>query len=69
MRYVSISGRRTAYSPNDIVDNVGTLTVGELIELLSDFDEDLPVILNNDNGYTYGEIVDYTIDEEDYNGE
>lgn len=69
MRYVSIEGRRTAYSPHDIIKNVGTITVGELIELLSDFDEDLPVILNNDNGYTYGEIVDYTIDEEGYNGE
>jgi len=33
-----------------------TLTVGELIELLSDFDEDRPVYLRFDNGYSYGSI-------------
>jgi hypothetical protein len=33
-----------------------TLTVGELIDLLSDFDEDTPVYLRFDNGYTYGSI-------------
>ncbi len=33
-----------------------TLTVGELIELLSDFDEDRPVYLRFDDGYTYGSI-------------
>lgn len=69
MRYVSIDGRRTAYSPNDIVRCVGTMTVGELIDMLEDFDRSLPVILNNDRGYTYGEIVDYTISEEEYDGE
>lgn len=36
-------------------------TVGELIEILSDFDEDLPVYLRNDNGYTYGNITERTI--------
>lgn len=69
MQYISIEGTRTACSPTDIVEKVGTLTVGELIEILSDFDEDLPVILNNDNGYTYGEIVEYSIEEAEYNSE
>lgn len=69
MQYISIEGTRTAYAPTDIVDKVGTLTVGELIDILSNFDEDLPVILNNDNGYTYGEIVEYGIEEAEYNGE
>lgn len=69
MQYISIEGTRTAYSPIDIVDKVGTLTVGELIEILSGFDEDLPVVLNNDNGYTYGEIVEYNIEEVEYIGE
>ena len=27
----------------------------------SDFDEDLPVYLRNDNGYTYGNITERTI--------
>ena len=33
-----------------------TITVGELIDLLSDFDEDMPIYLKFDNGYSYGSI-------------
>ena len=33
-----------------------TMTVGELIRYLEDFDEDTPVYLKHDNGYTYGGI-------------
>jgi hypothetical protein len=33
-----------------------TLTVGELIEILSYFEEDQPVYLRFDNGYSYGSI-------------
>ena len=33
-----------------------TITVGELIDLLSDFDEDMPIFLKFDNGYSYGSI-------------
>ena len=33
-----------------------TITVGELINLLSDFDEDMPIYLRFDNGYSYGSI-------------
>lgn len=69
LRFVSIDGKRTAYNPVDIVEYCDTLTVGELIEILSGFDDDLPVVLNNDNGYTYGEIVEYGIEEAEYNGE
>lgn len=48
-----INGNRNGYEP----DQCGrTLTVGELIALLSDFDEYRPVYLRNDNGYTYGSI-------------
>ena len=36
--------------------NVRTMTVGELIGFLSDFDEDMEVVLSHDNGYTYGGI-------------
>lgn len=31
-----------------------TMTVGELIDFLSDYDEDTPIYLSFDNGYTYG---------------
>ena len=33
-----------------------TMTVGDLISFLEGFDEDTPVYLCNDNGYTYGPI-------------
>lgn len=35
-------------------DDVRTMTVGELIAFLEEFDEDAQVILSHDNGYTYG---------------
>ena len=31
-----------------------TMTVGELIEFLQDFDPDMPVYTGHDNCYTYG---------------
>lgn len=33
-----------------------TMTVGELVECLGQFDEDTPVYLKHDGGYTYGGI-------------
>ena len=60
MNALYIEGRRSGYAPDDCGK---TLTVGELIEILSDFDEDLPVYLRNDNGYTYGGIVEGRFEE------
>ena len=65
---VFIEGRREGYSTDQIRN---TITVGELIEYLQDFDEDTPVYLRNDGGYTYGGITEdsiregYEDDEED----
>lgn len=42
-----------------------TMTVGELIAFLEDYDEDAPIYLSFDNGYTYGGITDDRF-EEDY---
>lgn len=53
-----IDGKRNGYSPEQCGK---TLTVGELIEVLSNYDEELPVYLRNDNGYTYGSITGYDI--------
>ena len=56
-----LEGRRNGYAP----DQCGrTMTVGELIAFLQDFDEDLPVFLRNDRGYTYGSITARSFDEE-----
>ena len=38
-----------------------TLTVGELIEQLEEYDEDTPVFFSNDDGYTYGAMSEYDI--------
>lgn len=62
---VFIEGRRNGYSPEQCTD---TMTVGELIAYLEQFEEDAPVYLKNDNGYTYGSITERSF-EEDYEDE
>ena len=52
-----IEGRREGYSLNQIRE---TMTVGELIAFLSEYDEDTLVYLQNDNHYTYGGITNYS---------
>lgn len=41
-----------------------TMTVRELIEFLGQYDEDTPVYLSFDNGYTYGGIVEHWFEED-----
>lgn len=50
-----IEGRRNGYNPNQCGR---TMTVGDLIGLLEDYDENAPVYIINDNGYTYGSITE-----------
>lgn len=58
MEALYIEGKRNGYSP----DQCGrTLTVGELIAELEQYDEDRPVYLRNDNGYTFGSITERDI--------
>ena len=45
---------RNGYSIGQVKD--GAMTVGDLIAILEDYDEDALVILSHDNGYTYGSI-------------
>lgn len=60
-----IEGRRSGHSP----DSCGkTMTAGELIDYLSQYDEDAEVFLRNDRGYTYGNI-NYNSFEESYEDE
>ena len=58
-KVLTIEGRRDCYSIDQMLDCVGTMTVGELISELEGYDEDMPVMLNNDNGYTYGAFTSY----------
>lgn len=63
MQVLYIEGRRNGYGP----DQCGrTMTVAELINYLSQFDEELPVYLSNDQGYTYGNIDEDSFEEDEY---
>lgn len=57
---VFINANRTGYAPDQIHH---TMTVGDLIAYLEQFDEDAPVYLKHDGGYTYGGITEYDIEE------
>lgn len=57
--YVTIEAHREGYG----VDQIGhTMTVGELVSYLTQWDDDTPVCISNDNGYTYGSISYSDID-------
>ena len=62
MKALYIEGRRDGYSPAQIRE---TMTVGELMAYLEQFDEDTPVLLNNDRGYTFGSITESSFEEID----
>lgn len=68
---VIIQTERQCYSPEQVN---GTMTVGELKKLLEEYEEDSPIYLSFDNGYTYGglnhddfeeECIDEGTDEDD----
>lgn len=54
MIIATLETTRTHYSATSAAER--TLTVGELRELLDQFDDDTPVVFRNDNGYTYGSL-------------
>lgn len=51
---IFIEGRRDGYTPEQCGK---TMTVGELMAYLENFDEDAKIYLENDGGYTYGYIT------------
>lgn len=51
-----INAKRNGYSPEQCGH---TMTVGELINMLSDFDENEKVYLTYDNKYTFGSITQW----------
>lgn len=53
MKSLHIAVGREAYSPKDIGH---TMTVGDLIDFLQEYDEDAKVFLSNDNGYAFCHI-------------
>lgn len=59
----TINTVREWYSISQVLESrEGTMTVAELIEYLQDnYNEDDPVVLSFDNGYTYGSISGYKL--------
>lgn len=61
---VIINANREGYGTDQISR---TMTVGDLIEILGQYDEDTPVYIGNDRRdygwYTYGGIREYDIEE------
>lgn len=61
-----IDAQREGYSPAQVSH---TMTVAELISFLEQFEDDTPIYLSHDRGYTYGGIDEFSISEEDYDEE
>lgn len=59
---IFLNAEREGYAPDQIHR---TMTVGELIEFLENFDEDSEVYLSHDSGYTYGGITENCFVDED----
>ena len=64
--FLTLETHRTDYSPAAIGD---TLSVRELISLLKQYPQDIPVVFSNDNGYTYGEVREEDFNLVDWNDE
>lgn len=61
---IFIEGRRNGYATNQCGR---TMTVKEMIEWLEQYEDDTEIFLKNDNGYTYGNIDQWSFEE--YNEE
>ena len=59
---IIIDTSRDGYSVSQVIH---TMTVGELLSLLEDFDTDTKIYLSFDNGYTYGGINECDFTETD----
>lgn len=61
---IIIEAKREGYTIEQAENEREAVTVGELMRLLEDFDEDTKVYISNDNGYTYGSVTEYRIRED-----
>ena len=61
---IIIEAKREGYTIKQAENEREAITVGELMRLLEDFDEDAKVYISNDNGYTYGSVTEYRIRED-----
>ena len=61
---IIIEAKREGYTIEQAENEREAITVGELMQMLEDFDEGTKVYISNDNGYTYGSVTEYRIREE-----
>ena len=61
---IIIEAKREGYTIGQAENEREAITVGELMQMLEDFDEDTKVYISNDNGYTYGSVTEYRIRED-----
>lgn len=54
-RHITLHTSRDAYNKDSVRR---TMTVGDLISFLEDFDEDRKIYLSFDNGYTFGGVTE-----------
>ena len=59
-----IEANREGYSIEQAENERTAITVGELMRLLEDFDEDTKIYISNDRGYTYGSVTERRINED-----
>ena len=63
MEKLFIDGKRSGYTPEQCGE---TLTVGQLLATLQqaircgELSADMPIYISNDDGYTYGELSEYS---------
>lgn len=60
MTKLKIETVREGYALNQIRE---TMTAGELIEFLNQYEPDTPIYLSFDSGYTYGALLERRIEE------
>ena len=61
---IIIEAKREGYTIEQAENEREAITVGELMQMLEDFDEGTKVYISNDNGYTYGSVTEYRIRED-----
>ena len=61
---IIIEAKREGYTIEQAENERESITVGELMQMLEDFDEGTKVYISNDNGYTYGSVTEYRIRED-----
>ena len=60
---ITLNTRRSNYGEEGAA--AASITVEELIEVLSDFPQDAKIITGHDSGYTFGEIYEYDFEYEE----